>query len=89
MEPPNRLEKSIRFGCGFLFGCVLTVGRLLSSVWSGQYIASLVLTAGLVAGYAAMKLGDRFWENILRWWWPRLAPQSSVASIHSPICNLC
>jgi len=69
VEPPDRLEKGIRFGCGFVFGCVVAVGGLLSSLWSGQFIAALILTAGLIGGYAAMRLGDRFWEHLRRWWW--------------------
>lgn len=68
MEPPDRLEKT-RFGCGFVFGCVVAVGGLLSSLWSGHSIAAGVLVAGLLGGYAAMRLGDRFWAHLRRWWW--------------------
>jgi len=64
VEPPDRLEKGIRFGCGFLLGCVVAVGALLSSLWSGREIVAWVLLPGLVSGYATMRLGDRFWDAI-------------------------
>jgi hypothetical protein len=69
VEPPDRLEKGIRFGCGFVFSCVLAVGGLLSSLWSAHAIVASVLTAGLTGGYAAMRWGDRFWDHVRRWWW--------------------
>ena len=69
MEPPDRLEKGIRFGCGFVLGCALAVVGLLGSLWSAHYTAACVLAAGLVCGYAAMRWGDRFWDNLRRWWW--------------------
>jgi hypothetical protein len=67
MEHRDRLEKGIRFGCGFLLGCVLAVGWLLTLV-SGHVIAAGSLAAGLLCGYAAMKFGDRFWQHLIRWW---------------------
>ncbi len=71
MEPPDRMEKKIRFGCGFVLGCAAAVGGLLSSVWTGRVIAAIVLAGGLIGGYAAMRWGDRFWEIVCRWgWWP-------------------
>lgn len=70
MEPPDRLEKQIRFGCGFLFGCVAAVGILLASLWSAHGVIAWCVIAGLLGGYAAMKFGDAFWEKVLRWvWW--------------------
>jgi hypothetical protein len=70
VEPPDRLEKRIRFGCGFLFGFVSAVGALLSSLSSGREIAVWVLIAGLICGYVAMRWGDRFWDGLRRWgWW--------------------
>jgi len=69
VEPPDRLEKGIRFGCGFPFGCVAGVGVLLSSLSSGREIAAWLVVAGLICGYAAMQWGDWFWEHLRRWWW--------------------
>jgi hypothetical protein len=68
MEPPDRLEKGIRFGCGFLFGCVVATGALLTSLWSGHAVAAGCVLVGLFCGGAAVRFGDRFWENVLRWW---------------------
>ena len=71
MEPPDTLEKSIRFGCGFLFGCAaLVTSTLIYTITSREYFATLCLVVGLSCGYAAMKLGDRFWVSLFRWWWP-------------------
>ena len=69
MEPPDRLEKGVRFGCGFLLGCLLAVGSLLSSLWSAHQIVVCVLVVGLVCGFAAVRFGDTFWEKMGRWWW--------------------
>jgi hypothetical protein len=68
VEPPDRQEKGIRFGCGFLFGCMGAVGALLTSLWSAHRVAAVCVLAGLICGYAALKFGDDFWEHIRRWW---------------------
>jgi hypothetical protein len=69
LEPPDRLENGIRFGCGFLFGGFIAVAALITSLLNRYYIAACVLTAGLVCGYTAMRYGDRFWDHVRRWWW--------------------
>jgi hypothetical protein len=68
VEPPDRLEKGIRFGCGFLFGCFVALGALLTSLLSAHRVAAYCLVAGLFCGYAALKFGDSFWEHVRRWW---------------------
>jgi hypothetical protein len=68
VEPPDRLEKGIRFGCGFLFGVCLAVGAALISLWSGHTVAGSGLLAGLLCGWASLKFGDRFWHQVRRWW---------------------
>lgn len=68
MEPPDRLEKQVRFGCGFILGCVIAVGALLTSLWSVHSMIAWCVIAGLICGYAAMKLGDAFWERAIQWW---------------------
>ena len=69
MEPPDRLEKQIRFGCGFILGCVAAIGMLLTSLWSAHSVIAWCVIAGLLCGYAAMKFGDAFWKKVIRWWW--------------------
>jgi hypothetical protein len=74
VEPhPDRLEKGVRFGCGFLFGCFAALGALLTSVSGAYPVAALCVLTGVVIGYAAMRFGDRFWwwlSSWLRpWWW--------------------
>jgi hypothetical protein len=66
VEQPDRLEKGIRFGCGFLLGSLVALGALLPLV-SGRSIVAWCLVGGLLFGYLAMRFGDRFWERISRW----------------------
>ena len=69
----NRSEYSIRFGFGFLFGaalaawCAWTVGDLDST----PVVAVISIVGGSLAGLAAMRYGDSFWQrcaSVLRWW---------------------
>ena len=70
VEPPDTLEKGIRFGCGFLFGLLAAIGGgFVYLGWRAQYIAAGCLLGGLLCGYAAMRFGDRFWAGLSRWWW--------------------
>ena len=75
MEPPDRLERHIRFGCGAMFGCVvaaLTLAR--AERWLGLWAYVLAGLLILGCGYAARKDGDEFfWESwgkgwFWRWW---------------------
>jgi hypothetical protein len=70
VQPRDRLEGSVRFGCGFAFGCTATAAGLLASIWNGRYALALILVMGLSCGYAAMRFGDDFWAAVRRWWWP-------------------
>jgi hypothetical protein len=72
LEPPDSLEKKIRFGCGFVFGFVIT--GLSGIVWivaNGHYVAAIALLSGLGCGVCAMRYGDRFWGTLakLKIWW--------------------
>jgi hypothetical protein len=68
VEPPDTLEKGVRFGCGFFFGFLVAIS---SSVFffsrSRSIIASCVLI-GLVCGFAALRFGDAFWIWLSKWW---------------------
>lgn len=68
MEPLDRLEKGIRVGCGFLFGCFVAFGALLTSLLSVHTVAAGCVLVGLLCGWAALKFGDAFWDNLRRWW---------------------
>ena len=63
---PDVLEKTVRFVCGALLGCVLAMSTVLRlnglSTWNVAGIA-FVVVVGL--GLLALKYGDRFWESIL------------------------
>ena len=69
MEPPDRLEKGIRFGCGFLFGCLgVLASSFVYTITNGHYLAAICLGFGILFGFLAMRLGDEFWFNIFPWW---------------------
>jgi hypothetical protein len=68
MEPIDKTEKGIRFGCGFVLG-LFVFG--LSSMWfayedRGFYLVT-VLVAALAFGLAALRFGDAFWRWFARW----------------------
>ena len=73
MEPPDRLEKGIRFGCGFVFGCIIAFGELLTRAFAvGVHSAAVwSVIAGLFCGWAAVRFGDAFWRFMGRFgsWW--------------------
>ena len=67
VESPSTLEKAVRFGCGFVFGCFAGLLGVLSLItWKGHYIVAGCALGGLLCGVAAMKYGDRFWLRISR-----------------------
>jgi hypothetical protein len=72
LEPPDALEKRIRFGCGFVFGVVIAgISSITYLLASGLYIAALCVLFGVVSGLAAMKYGDEYWLKLGNyWWWP-------------------
>jgi thiamine transporter ThiT len=76
LEPPDRAEKVIRFGCGFVAGVfVVGVGGITIFLWSRYYAVTACLIVGLVFGLLALKYGDAFWESEWfrriwsGWWW--------------------
>ena len=71
MEPPDRLEKRIRFGCGFLFGLLVAgaITRLLSVFTvNGYYGLAVFVGAGVAFGWLAMRYGDEFWLGLRDLW---------------------
>mgnify|MGYP001186307745 FL=1 len=72
MEPPDTLEKGIRFGCGFSFAFILVAaGGLSWAVSSGSHVLAVAIAAGVVFGVLALRFGDAFWHRVaalLRWW---------------------
>lgn len=72
MEPPDTLEKVIRFGCGFTFGALVFAGGSMTlAVASGQALLATVVAVGIVFGWLAMRFGDPFWHrlaSLYRWW---------------------
>jgi hypothetical protein len=71
MKEPDSFEKSLRFGCGFVFG--LFIGFLVAaqSIYhSLGWLATITFIVGVAFGLLAMRYGDKFWYSIKKWdWW--------------------
>ena len=69
---PDRLERRIRFGCGFVAGSILGVLGALYLLADNLFTCAL-LGAGvaLLFGILAVRYGDRFWYGLrhLLWFW--------------------
>jgi uncharacterized membrane protein YccC len=71
VEPPDNVEKGIRFGCGAIVGAGIAITSTIAwSLVKGWYFVAFIVFWAGVCGFAAMKHGDRFWENLrdYRWW---------------------
>ena len=70
MEPPDRSELWIRFGCGAMFGSALAALVLLylgCLPWPWWLVVTILIMSW--CGYGARKRGDEFWSLSDRWWW--------------------
>ena len=72
MEKPDKAEKAIRFGCGFIFALaflgIVAVDLLATTEFSG---IAVILLIAIFIGILAMKKGDSFWRSLgdRHWWW--------------------
>jgi hypothetical protein len=74
VEPPDRGELVVRFGCGAMLGCVVAGFVLLRfDVFSWPWWLVVGVLVIIAFGYGAMRWGDQFWQHEawswLRWWW--------------------
>jgi len=82
VESPDTLEKGIRLGCGFFFGCFVGfIVALEFLIRDGRHILAGCLVGGLFCALAALRYGDRFWLGVAgitrwgrwpswrEWWW--------------------
>ncbi len=66
--PPDFLGKSVRFGCGALFGALAGAGVVLQMIIGDWHIIAVVAVAtALVCGFLAMRWGDDFWSWLASW----------------------
>ena len=66
---PDRTEKGIRFGCGFVFGLVVGLFTALTWIIDSWSIAVIALIAAVVCGLLAERCGDAFWRSLRNWWY--------------------
>ena len=72
MNPPDRLEIGLRFGCGALVGCAFVAYALLRGAFDhGGWFGASLVGAAIMCGLLAVRYGDRFFEAALEWFtWP-------------------
>ena len=72
-EAPDKTEKVIRFGCGFVFCLAVCVSSLIVFlIDKDRTFLAIVFVTALVFGIASMRYGDSFWRWVGRhgfWWW--------------------
>ncbi|MBD3266537.1 hypothetical protein GF373_07685 [bacterium] len=62
---PDWMERSIRFGCGALFGSFLALGGGIYTLADGVGVYLIaIIVAALIFGFLTMLLGDKLWD----WW---------------------
>jgi hypothetical protein len=66
----DRLEFCVRFVCGCLLGCFVSV-RLFLYVFDQMTIFTAVAVSVLAlgCGFGTTRWGDGFWRSLLRYWW--------------------
>lgn len=70
MEKPDRIEKEVRFGCGFAFGLLVGFFVAARHIYnSAGWLAVVTLVIAILCGLLAVRYGDRFWHSLKNWWW--------------------
>jgi len=65
---PDKSEKRIRFGCGFTFGLVIGFFSTARYIYdSAGGLAAGTFATAVLFGWLAMKYGDSFWDDLLKW----------------------
>ncbi len=68
MAIPDKSEKIVRFGCGFIFG--LLVGGINTVYFlhdAGYGTAAIVLVLAVISAFLSMRCGSVFWRWIAKW----------------------
>jgi hypothetical protein len=67
---PDKTEKVVRFGCGFVFGLVIGFFTAITCVIESWSIVVLIaFGAAVLFGWLAKKYGDAFWNSMKNWWY--------------------
>ena len=65
---PDPTEKSLRFGCGFVFGVVVGSIFIMRQVHAmGGFEWACVAGIAIIFGFLALFGGDDFWHAIFKW----------------------
>lgn len=73
MEPHERQERALRFGCGACLGAGVGLSLFLSMAWDSPLWWLGAVALALVFGWLALRRGNRFWQWFLDswcWWFP-------------------
>ena len=71
-DKPDILEKVIRFFCGAIAGLIFGFfyGIRFDQIYDSLLLFYLILGFIVVLlGFLAMKFGDKFWKNVLKFPW--------------------
>ena len=68
----DRIESSVRFVCGDVFGVLVSLDLVLNFIESSAVLDRAIVGIIIGSGFAAARYGDKFWYSIVqRWWrWP-------------------
>jgi hypothetical protein len=72
LASPDKTEKAVRFGCGFIAGLAVGgLGTAYAFYDSGFPIIAISIGVALVFAFAALRFGDSFWRWLSRFsiWW--------------------
>jgi hypothetical protein len=64
---PDRLEKQIRFGCGFVFGALVGFFAALRAFAETVGVLAVTMGVAVTCALLAVRYGDRFWYSIRQW----------------------
>lgn len=66
-EKPDATEKTVRFGCGAIFGFLLCFNFVYFGFSTLPASFVIGIPAAIIFGILAVRRGDRFWERLANW----------------------
>ena len=67
--PRDKLESTVRFGCGAIFGGLISAWLFFRWIDAAPRFIVVIVLIAVICGLAAMRFGDRFWLKLSDYWW--------------------